>query len=145
MRAQREVLLAGGVINSPQVLMLSGIGDPDALRAAGIKPQVALRGVGQNLQDHVTVDVAFARKRPGPFTGPMRLDRIAMALADSLSARRHQRRERHSRRHGASPRYAAGERCRTCSCCFAWRAADGACRISGRSGSPTTTVSAAAP
>ena len=43
----REVLLAGGVINSPQVLMLSGIGDPDALRAAGIKPQVALRGVGR--------------------------------------------------------------------------------------------------
>src|SRR6185312_6316760 len=52
--AAREVILAGGVINSPQVLMLSGIGDPDALRAAGVTTQVALRGVGQNLQDHAT-------------------------------------------------------------------------------------------
>ena len=63
-RAHREVLLAGGVINSPQVLMLSGIGNPDALRAAGIKPQVALRGVGQNLQDHVTAMISFERKPP---------------------------------------------------------------------------------
>ena len=46
-RAHREVLLAGGVINSPQVLMLSGIGDPDALSAAGIKPQVALPASGK--------------------------------------------------------------------------------------------------
>ena len=63
MRAHREVLLAGGVINSPQVLMLSGIGDPDALNAAGIKPQVALPGVGQNLQDHVTAMISFERNR----------------------------------------------------------------------------------
>src|SRR4029079_2520529 len=48
-RAGREVLLAGGVINSPQVLMLSGIGNPAALTAAGIKPQGALRGVRQKL------------------------------------------------------------------------------------------------
>ena len=77
-RADREVLLAGGVINSPQVLMLSGIGDPDALRAAGIKPQVALRGVGQNLQDHVTAMISFERKPPaGTVHHSMRLDRIA--------------------------------------------------------------------
>ena len=83
-RAHREVLLAGGVINSPQVLMLSGIGDPDALRAAGIKPQVPLRGVGQNLQDHVTAMLSFARKPPGGTVHKsMRLDRIAIALADT--------------------------------------------------------------
>ena len=63
-RADREVLLAGGVINSPQVLMLSGIGDPDALRAAGIKPQVALPGVGRNLQDHVTAMIVVRRAKP---------------------------------------------------------------------------------
>ena len=83
-RAHREVLLAGGVINSPQVLMLSGIGDPDALRAAGVKPQVALPGVGQNLQDHVTAMISFERKPPsGSVHRSMRLDRIAIALADT--------------------------------------------------------------
>ncbi|MEA2980686.1 MAG: hypothetical protein QOF09_2509 [Alphaproteobacteria bacterium] len=80
--AHREVLLAGGVINSPHVLMLSGIGDPDALRGAGIKPEVALRGVGQNLQDHVTAMISFERKPPsGTVHKSMRLDRIAGALA----------------------------------------------------------------
>jgi choline dehydrogenase/4-pyridoxate dehydrogenase len=82
-RAQREVLLAGGVINSPQVLMLSGIGNPDALAAVGIKPQLALRGVGQNLQDHVTAMLAYRRSSPGTVHKSMRLDRIAMALADT--------------------------------------------------------------
>jgi 4-pyridoxate dehydrogenase len=83
-RAHREVLLSGGVINSPQLLMLSGIGDPDALRLAGVKPQVALRGVGRNLQDHVTAMISFERKDPpGTIHRSMRLDRIAIALADS--------------------------------------------------------------
>ena len=83
-RAAREVLLAGGVINSPQLLMLSGIGDPDALRLHGIKTEVPLRGVGQNLQDHVTVQVQFERKDPpGAIHQAMRLDRIAVALIDS--------------------------------------------------------------
>ena len=83
-RAHREVLLAGGVINSPQVLMLSGIGNPDALRAAGVKPQVPLPGVGQNLQDHVTAMISFERKAPaGTIHKAMRLDRIATALADT--------------------------------------------------------------
>jgi choline dehydrogenase/4-pyridoxate dehydrogenase len=83
-RAQREVLLAGGVINSPQLLMLSGIGDPDALYAVGVAPLVALPGVGRNLQDHVTVMIAFARRDPpGTIHRAMRLDRIALALANS--------------------------------------------------------------
>jgi choline dehydrogenase/4-pyridoxate dehydrogenase len=83
-RAHREVLLAGGVINSPQVLMLSGIGDPEALRTAGVKPKVALPGVGQNLQDHVTAMISFERRAPaGTVHKSMRLDRIAIALADT--------------------------------------------------------------
>src|SRR5207244_2475827 len=81
-RATREVIPAGGVINSPQLLMLSGIGDPDALRAHGIKAQVPLKGVGRNLQDHVTVMLSFARKgRPGPIHRAMRADRIVVELA----------------------------------------------------------------
>ena len=81
-RAEREVILCGGVINSPQVLMLSGIGDPDALRGHGIEARVPLRGVGKNLQDHITAGVAFARKGPpGTLHRAMRLDRIAGEMA----------------------------------------------------------------
>ena len=46
--AAREVILAGGVINTPQLLMLSGIGDPAELKAVGIDARVALSGVGKN-------------------------------------------------------------------------------------------------
>src|SRR5207248_2692687 len=79
--AEREVILAGGVINSPHLLMLSGIGDPDELRAHGIEVRVELKGVGQNLQDHVMAPLAYRRKEPGPFHHHMRLDRIAVELA----------------------------------------------------------------
>src|SRR5262249_14168719 len=65
--ADREVLLAGGVFNTPQLLMLSGIGDPDHLREVGIEVKVSLRGVGRNLQDHLSVDVHHARRGAGPF------------------------------------------------------------------------------
>jgi len=51
-RAAREVVLCAGTIQSPQLLQLSGIGPPDLLRALGIRVVAALRGVGENLQDH---------------------------------------------------------------------------------------------
>ena len=51
--AAREVILAGGAINSPQLLMLSGIGPADELAAAGVRAVHDLPGVGQNLQDHL--------------------------------------------------------------------------------------------
>ena len=79
-RADREVLVCGGVINSPQLLMLSGIGDPDELRSHGIGVKVAAKGVGRNLQDHVMAPLPFRRKEPGPFLRTMRLDRIALEL-----------------------------------------------------------------
>jgi choline dehydrogenase-like flavoprotein len=78
--AAREVLLCGGVINTPQLLMLSGIGDPEQLAAHGIAVKTALRGVGANLQDHVSVVVMYQRKQPGPFHRMMRLDRIGPAI-----------------------------------------------------------------
>jgi 4-pyridoxate dehydrogenase len=81
-RAEREVIVSGGVINSPQVLMLSGIGDPDALRSHGIAVQAPLKGVGRNLQDHVTVMVSFTRAGPpGAIHQAMRVDRIVTELA----------------------------------------------------------------
>jgi 4-pyridoxate dehydrogenase len=79
-RAEREVLVAGGTINSPQLLMLSGIGDPDALAAHGIPVQVPLRGVGRNLQDHVAALITYSRREPGPLHANMRLDRLAIGL-----------------------------------------------------------------
>ncbi len=55
--ATREVIVSAGALNSPQLLMLSGIGDGDALRRHGIETQVHLPGVGQNLQDHFVVRI----------------------------------------------------------------------------------------
>jgi 4-pyridoxate dehydrogenase len=79
--AAREVILAGGAINSPQLLMLSGIGDPAELRAHSIETKVALAGVGKNLQDHLSADVGYVRTTPGKFHHEMRLDRILRDLA----------------------------------------------------------------
>jgi choline dehydrogenase len=53
------VILSGGAINSPQLLELSGIGDPAALAAAGVPVLQALPGVGGNLQDHYMVGTAY--------------------------------------------------------------------------------------
>jgi len=80
-RAEREVILSGGSINSPQLLMLSGIGDPDELGAQEIPVTVPLSGVGKNLQDHVAALVTYARRQGGPFQQNMRLDRLALGIA----------------------------------------------------------------
>ncbi len=79
--AENEILICGGVINSPQLLMLSGIGDPEELRAHGIEVKLPLKGVGGNLQDHVMAPLPFRRREPGPMHRNMRLDRIAVELA----------------------------------------------------------------
>jgi choline dehydrogenase len=63
-RAEREVIVAGGAINSPQLLMLSGIGAADDLRRHGISVAQDLPGVGANLQDHLELYVQYASLRP---------------------------------------------------------------------------------
>ena len=63
-RVRREVIVAGGAINSPQILMLSGIGPADALREHGIAPIIDLPGVGENLQDHIETYVQHACTQP---------------------------------------------------------------------------------
>jgi len=60
-RADREVLLSAGAINSPQLLMLSGIGPADHLEANGIDVRVDLPQVGRNLQDHLKLGVVYER------------------------------------------------------------------------------------
>jgi choline dehydrogenase len=79
--ADREVLLAGGSYNSPQTLMLSGIGPADELAAHGIKPLHDLPGVGGNLSEHVVFHVQFAMKEPITFLNRMRADRVALSIA----------------------------------------------------------------
>jgi choline dehydrogenase/4-pyridoxate dehydrogenase len=81
--AAREVILCGGTINSPQLLNLSGIGDPEELRAHGIEVRASLRGVGKNLQDHISAGVTYLRKAPGPLHWAMRLDRISRELGNA--------------------------------------------------------------
>ena len=58
-RAEREVILTGGTINSPQILLLSGIGPGDALRKLGIQVVADLPGAGENLQDHLVMVVEY--------------------------------------------------------------------------------------
>ena len=56
---RKEIILSGGAINSPQILLRSGIGAEDTLKNAGVKTSVKLNGVGRNLQDHATMVLQF--------------------------------------------------------------------------------------
>lgn len=63
-RAAKEVILSGGAINSPQLLMLSGVGNADELKQHDIPVVAHLPGVGENLQDHLEVYVQQACTQP---------------------------------------------------------------------------------
>jgi choline dehydrogenase-like flavoprotein len=77
--AAREVILAGGAFNTPQLLMLSGIGPADHLRSVGIDTRIDLP-VGKNLQDHLAVLMMYARPDGSEFRDNMRFDRIALNM-----------------------------------------------------------------
>jgi choline dehydrogenase len=67
--AAREVIVCAGAIESPRLLMLSGIGEAYSLQHLGIKTRVDLPGVGKNLQDHPLVSITFEAREPlGQFT-----------------------------------------------------------------------------
>ena len=74
-----EVILAGGAYNSPQLLLLSGIGPADEIKAHGIKPIHELKGVGKNLQEHIYSFVQFATKGSVTFQNQLRWDKLAVA------------------------------------------------------------------
>lgn len=63
-KARREVILSGGSINSPQVMMLSGLGEPEQLKAHGIDVVQDLPGVGKNLQDHLQARLVYKCNEP---------------------------------------------------------------------------------
>ena len=62
--ANREIILSGGAINSPQLLMLSGIGEPEQLRDNGIDVMADLPGVGKNMQDHLQARLVYKTNEP---------------------------------------------------------------------------------
>ncbi len=71
-RAAQEVVLAGGSINSPQLLLLSGVGPAEELQALGVKVALDLPGVGKNLQDHLNVNILRRAKRGTTLDGKNR-------------------------------------------------------------------------
>jgi choline dehydrogenase len=74
-RARREVILSCGVYNSPQLLMLSGIGPAEHLSAMGIAVKADVPGVGRNVSEHPCCMMEFAATRPVTFINELRLDR----------------------------------------------------------------------
>ena len=79
-RARKEIVVAAGAINTPQLLMLSGIGSAQTLRQFNIPIVRDLTGVGRNLQDHISAGVTCNRTTPGPFVAQMRFDRLLTDL-----------------------------------------------------------------
>lgn len=65
--AKREIIVCGGTVKSPQILELSGIGDPDILRAAGVECKIENRAVGANFQDH-SMSIVTQSVKPGVIT-----------------------------------------------------------------------------
>jgi choline dehydrogenase len=82
--ADREVLVAAGAINSPQLLMLSGIGPADHLASVGINPLIDRAGVGQNLQDHLDCTIRFEASRPNTLTPYLGLLKGGLAGAEYI-------------------------------------------------------------
>jgi len=79
--ARREILLCGGAINSPQVLQLSGIGDPADLTPHGIELKLPLLGVGKNLKDHIAIAVKQRSTKPYSLLADLK----PMAMISALS------------------------------------------------------------
>ena len=78
--ARREVILSAGAFNSPQLLMLSGIGPAEALRAHGLPVVHDLPGVGANLQDHASLGVVFDANGDFAFDRELRFDRMVRSV-----------------------------------------------------------------
>lgn len=86
--AGREVIVAAGAINTPQLLMLSGIGEAEHLREHGIAPLCNLSGVGRNLQDHLAATVKVTSPQPISLFKYINPLRGALALAQYTLLRR---------------------------------------------------------
>ena len=77
-RCERELIVSSGAINSPRLLLLSGIGPADELKALGIEPLHDLPGVGRNLQDHLCTNIHVATREPITYSGLDRFPRMLL-------------------------------------------------------------------
>jgi len=75
-----EIVLCCGAVNSPKLLMLSGIGDADKLQPLGIEVKQHLPGVGENLQDHISARLSWECKEPITLLSFSRADRAALGV-----------------------------------------------------------------
>jgi choline dehydrogenase len=82
--ADREIILCAGVVNSPQILMLSGLGPADELREHGIDVLHDLPGVGKNLQDHVDCVISYECLKPVTLYSDLRADKLTLAVIQGL-------------------------------------------------------------
>lgn len=85
LRCNREVLLCAGAVQSPQVLLLSGIGPQAALAEHDIKPLHELPGVGENLQDHLDISVQYHATQPVSLYDQTKWYRAAVTLLQYLT------------------------------------------------------------
>ncbi len=89
LRAQQDIVLAAGSIHSPQLLMLSGIGDGEHLRAVGLEVRHPLPGVGRNLHDHLASPVHMSTEHPASYGISARaMPRNLVNIAEYLLLRR---------------------------------------------------------
>jgi 4-pyridoxate dehydrogenase len=86
--ARGDIILCGGVINSPKLLMLSGIGSEENLSEHGIPVKIDLPGVGRNLRDHYSFSLAHRRRTRSTFEKHMRYDRLAWSMAEAWTVGR---------------------------------------------------------
>jgi len=85
LQAEREIVLSGGAYNTPQLLLLSGIGPADELRELGIQVVHDLPGVGRNLQDHPSIGIVASADRAVTLTNELRFDRLTLAVLEWLA------------------------------------------------------------
>ena len=78
--ANAEIILSAGAYNSPKILLQSGAGPENELRAQGITPIVDSPGVGKNLQEHPRMPLQYAAAGPFTFINQLRLDRAALSV-----------------------------------------------------------------
>ena len=125
LRVHREVIVSGGAFNTPQLLMLSGIGAPAELAAHGIPVQIELPGVGRNLQDRYEIAVVNRLDKPWSSLDGARFDTPIRSTANGWSG-------------GAActsqtarrlPSLAGRRRTNRCRICSAWRCSRGSMAI----------------
>jgi len=82
LEATREIVLSGGTFNTPQLLLLSGVGPADELRELGIPVVHDLPGVGRNLQDHPSIAMVWNAEREVTLTNELRFDRLTRSVIE---------------------------------------------------------------